>query len=292
MTPEPGAADDPPHDFLHFAGFRYWTASLLPAAVGTTLPFWLRPAGFEFRALAAAEFLAATVLIHAGFSFLRAWLDGEETRAWPRLRLMTSSAACIVAGSVLVQHLSVLVPGGALLVWGFMALFTGVLYLVPPFGFRRRIGREIVLCEGFGLLPVLGAYLVQTGDLTRTVYIAALPLFVATGLWVWADELMSLRDDEAAGRGSIAVLFGARLSGRLGTPALSLLLYATLGVAVGTGSLSPVALFALLSVGFALVVVITSWSAYSDTARIARVRKHAGVLHLVVGVVLALSSLP
>ena len=42
---------------LYFVGFRYWTASLLPALVGTTLPFWLRPPGFAFNWLGAIEFL-------------------------------------------------------------------------------------------------------------------------------------------------------------------------------------------------------------------------------------------
>lgn len=57
---------------LNLAGFRYWTTSLLPALVGTVLPFWLRPPGFSFRLFAAIEFLLATVLVHAGFSFLLA----------------------------------------------------------------------------------------------------------------------------------------------------------------------------------------------------------------------------
>jgi len=56
--------------FLQLAGFRYWTACLLPAFVGTTLPFWLRPPGFSFRWIGALEFLIATVLFHAGFSLL------------------------------------------------------------------------------------------------------------------------------------------------------------------------------------------------------------------------------
>ena len=45
-------------DVLYFAGVRYWTASVLPAIVGTTLPFWLRPPGFSFSWVGAIEFLA------------------------------------------------------------------------------------------------------------------------------------------------------------------------------------------------------------------------------------------
>lgn len=69
---------------LHFAGFRYWTASLLPALVGTTFPFWLRPPGFSFRLSAVIEFLFATLVIQAGFSFLLALFEGRATSTWQK----------------------------------------------------------------------------------------------------------------------------------------------------------------------------------------------------------------
>ena len=78
---------------LHFSGFRYWTASVLPAIVGTTLPFWLRPPGFSFRWLGAIEFLVATVLMHSGFSFLQARFEHGATREWSESRLLGASAS-------------------------------------------------------------------------------------------------------------------------------------------------------------------------------------------------------
>ena len=41
--------------------------------------------------------------------------------------------------------------------------------------FYRQIGGEIVISYSLGLLPILGAYLIQAGDISRTVYLAALP---------------------------------------------------------------------------------------------------------------------
>ena len=92
--------------FLHFAGFRYWTASLLPALVGTTLPFWLRPPGFSFRWLGTIEFLFATVLFHAGFSFLLAWVEGRFTTKRPKPRLLGYAGMCIVLACLLGLHLN------------------------------------------------------------------------------------------------------------------------------------------------------------------------------------------
>jgi 1,4-dihydroxy-2-naphthoate octaprenyltransferase len=283
--------------FLHFAGFRYWTASLLPALVGTTLPFWLRPPGFSFRWLGAIEFLFTTVLLHAGFSFLLAWFGGRLTTRWPRRRLLGYAGMCIVVACVLGLHLNnglVLhkgVPRSIFIVYGLAALFVGVLYVVPPLNFYRRVGGEIVISQGLGMIPVLGAYLVQVGDITRTVYLASLPLIVATGLWVWIDELAGRVEDEKAGRRTMVIDFGPHFSGRYGVLALSMLWFATLLLAVFSASIVPLALVALLAVGLVWKIVTVSWNEYSSTERMVEIRKHAFVLHLATCSIIAVSSL-
>jgi 1,4-dihydroxy-2-naphthoate octaprenyltransferase len=282
---------------LHFAGFRCWTASLLPALAGTTLPFWLRPPGFSFRWFGAIEFLIATVLFHAGFSFLQARFEDKATADWPGSRLLRVGGVCIVAGCLLGLHLdSGLtlhhgVPGSIFILYGLCALFVGVLYVAPPFNFCRRAGGEVIICEALGLVPVLGAYLVQVGDLTRTVYLASAPLVAATALWVWTDELVTRVDDEKAGRRTMVILFGPRFSGRFGTLALSALFGATLLGAVLTGSITPWALVALLSLGLVWRIVEVSWKEYADPTRMLEARRKAFTVHLVTGIVIAAASL-
>jgi 1,4-dihydroxy-2-naphthoate octaprenyltransferase len=285
------------HDFLYLAGCRYWTASLLPAIVGTTLPFWLRPPGFSFRWPAAVEFLAATMLVHAGFSFLHARFDARLTVAWPGSRLLGLAGACIVAGSLLGLHVNSGltlhdgVPRSIFVVYGTCGLFGGVLYVVPPFSFCRRAGGETVICGALGLVPVLGAYLVQVGDLTRTVYLASAPVVVATALWVWTDELITRASDEMEGRRTMVVLFGPRFSGRFVVPALSLLFYATLFLAVSSSSIAPWALAVLLTIGLMPAIVAASWHEYDGSTRLHAARSNAFVVHLVTGIVIAASSL-
>lgn len=283
--------------FLHFAGFRYWTASLLPALVGTTLPFWLHPPGFSFRWYAAIEFLVATVFIHAGFSFLQASFDGKTTTAWTKSRLQAYAVVCIALACLLGLHISsglslhVGVPKSIFVIYGLAALFVGALYVVPPLHFYRRLGGEIVIAEGLGMIPVLGAYLVQVGDLTRTVYLASLPLVIATGLWVWMDELATRLEDEKSGRRTMVIEFGPRFSGRCGTLVLSIFYFATLGAAVFFASMSPLTLTALLLVGVIWKIVITSWKEYSQPERILPLRRNVFMLHLFTCLIFASSSL-
>jgi len=276
---------------LYFAGFRYWTASVLPAIVGTTLPFWLRPPGFSFRWFGAIEFLVATVLMYSGFSFLQARFEHRATNEWSGSRFLVAASACLVVACLLGLHLSRFTTGGIFIVYGLATLFAGVLYVVPPFSFSQRAGGEIVVAMSLSLIPVLGAYLVQTGDLTRTVYLAALPIYAATGLWIWTEQMVSWSSDEEAGRETLVTVLGARSSGRVAVPAISAALCAALLLAVLSASTMPWALTALLSLGLMWRIVSVSWSDYADTSKMLKARTGAFTVHMVVCLVIVASSL-
>jgi len=283
--------------FLHFAGFRYWTASLLPALLGTTLPFWLHPPGFSFRWLGAIEFLFATVLFHAGFSFLQAMFEKRFSLEWPKSRLLRYAGMCLVSACLLGLHinsglrLNEYVYKNIFIVFGISALFVGILYTAPPFNFYKRVGGEIVLFQSLGLIPVLGAYLVQAGDLTRTVYVASLPIVLVTGLWIWLDKLVSSADDEKAGRRTLVIDIGLHFSGRYVVLALTLLFFATLLIAVFSTSISPFALITLLLSRFAWKIVAVSWTEHSSSERMIGVRNNAIILHLATCSIITVSSL-
>jgi 1,4-dihydroxy-2-naphthoate octaprenyltransferase len=283
--------------YLSYAGFRYWTVSLFPALVGTTLPFWLFPLGFSFKWFPAIEFLIATVLFYSGFSFLLAWSQNKTMPSWPKSRLLKYAGVCIIIACFLGLHLNSNmifrsgVPNYIFMVYGLTALFAGVLYVLPPFNFNKRVGGEVIIAEGLGMIPVLGAYLVQIGDLTRTVYLASLPLVVATGLWVWLDELASKINDEKIGRKTMVIDFGLRLSGRVGVGVLSILFVLTLLLSVFSEALNPTALISLLLVGFLCKVVTVSWKEYALPGRMVEMVKIVSVLHFAIGSILVLSSL-
>ena len=283
--------------FFHFAGFRYWTSSLLPALVGTTLPFWLRPPGLSFRWLGAIEFLFAVVLLHSGFLFLQAWFEGRSTTRCPKSRLLRYAGICIIMACILGLHLNSGlnlqkgVPGSIFILYGLCVIFVGVLYIVPPFNFYRRVGGEVVISVGLGMVPVLGAYLVQVGDISRTVYLASLPIVVATGLWVWIEELISREDDEKVGRKTMVIEFGPRFSGRCGVLALSILFFAMLLFAVFSASITPLTLITLLLSGLVWKIMAASWAGYTFPNRMIGVRKKVFKLHLTTCIIITVSSL-
>ena len=284
--------------FLHFAGYHYWTASLLPALVGTTLPFWLNPPGFSFKWFGAIKFLIATVLFHAGFSLLHAHFEDRFTPKWTKSRLFWTGIICLLATILIGLHLNNIlqlnkyVHKSIFIIFGITAIFTGVLYVAPPFSFFKRVGGEVILCVGLGMIPVLGAYLIQTGDLTRTVYLASLPIVVSTGLWLWVSELISRVDDERTGRKTMIMIFTFHFAGRFITLILTILLYSTLVLAVFTrSSLNPLSLIALFSLGLALKIVTVSWNEYANVTKMLKVRGYAFIIHLAICIIIIVSSL-
>jgi 1,4-dihydroxy-2-naphthoate octaprenyltransferase len=283
--------------FLTLAGLRYWTASLLQALVGTTLPFWLRPPGFSFRLPAAIEFLLATLLVHAGFSFQIAWFEGKAGSTQPRLRYLVYAGVCMISACLIGLHLNANltlhhgVPRSIFIIYGLVTLFTGVLYVIPPVNLYRRAGGEILVAESLGMIPVLGAYLVQVGDLTRTVYLASLPLVVATGLWVWMEKLASFSDDAKTGRKTLVSEFGLKFSARFGVLALAAAFFGTLIVAVISASASPLILVTLVLIWPIWKIVTVSWNEYTRPERMITLGRYATALHLVTGLILAASPL-
>jgi len=275
---------------LRLAGARYWTASVLPALVGTTLPLWLRPPGFTFRWIGALEFIAATVLMHSGFSLLHARFEHRVAHRWTRARLLAAAITCIVLACVLGLHLMRFTPGLIFIVYGMAVMFAGLLFVAPPVNFSQRAGGEIVLSMSLALLPVLGAYLVQTGDLTRTVYLAALPIYAATLLWVWAEEMALMHVPGGVRRETLVSAFGPRLSGRVVVPAISVFLCVTILVAVMSSSVMPLALAALLLCVPIWGMLVVSWNAYDDTSKMMRVQTSARAVHLGLCVILIVSS--
>ena len=170
-------------------------------------------------------------------------------------------------------------------------LFVGVLYVVPPLNFSSRIGGEIIISESLGMLPVLGAYVIQAGDITRTVYLASIPLVIATGLWVWIDKLSSRTEDEKGGRETMVMLFSPRFSGRYIVLALVLLLFVSIVLAILSASIHPLALIALLSAGVAWKILTISWNGYFHPERMLKVRKKAYVLYFVICMIIGVSPL-
>lgn len=283
--------------YFQITGKSYWTASLLPAIVGTTLPFWLYPLDFEFKFAKAILFLIATLLGQVGFTFLYFGFTqkfNSEIKRKPLFILGIISLLITILIGLYINntlHFHNNVPDYIFIVYGITSIFVGVLYVVPPFSFHQRLYGEVVVSVGLGMLPVLGAYLVQVGDITRTVYLASLPVVVSTGLWLWIKELINKGDDKKLGYKTTVMYFTNKVSSRYLTTLLIILIYTSLVLAVvGRSSINPLSLIALFSFIFALMIIRIIWKDYENIRALQSAAKYAFFIHLSICVFIILSS--
>jgi len=280
-----------------FFSKRYWSAALLPALIGTTLPFWLNPPDFEFRFIEATLFLLATLLGHVGFTFLYFGFTQKVNSRIKRKPIFISGILSLLIAVLIGFYINKIlqfhanVPNYIFIVYGITSFFVGVLYVVPPFSFHQRLYGEVVISVGLGMLPVLGAYLVQVGDITRTVYLASLPIVVSTGLWVWITELINKDHDKKIGYKTTVMYFTNKVSGRYLTTLLIILIYISLLLAVaGRSSLNPLSLIAFVSLIFALMIIRIIWKDYENIRALKRAEKYAFFIHLSICVFIILLS--
>jgi 1,4-dihydroxy-2-naphthoate octaprenyltransferase len=289
----------------------FWAASILPVLVGSTLPFWLRPAGFVWSTSLFVLTLLAALLIHIGSNLAneyhdhksaadqrsshRAGLSGGsgliQAGVLPARAFLTGAIVCYAVGACIGIVLNVLLPGNLVLVLGVLGVLGGYFYTAPPLKLSYRGFGEVVLALLFGILPVVGAYFVQARTVSWQVVAASLPITFAVVLVLWVNEIADAESDAAAGKMTMVSRLGARVAGRVVVPALSILVFASLFAAVFTASLVPLALVSVLAFGLARTIVVDCWSHHARPSQLAEAQKAALKLHLTLGVVIALSAL-
>jgi len=295
--------------FLRAAGAPFWSASALAVAVGSTLPFWLRPDGFRFGLLHSIEALVGIVLIHAGADLANEYYDfGADVRNPNRGDLSGGSGAlpdgaiearfirtcfiiCFALGAAIGLHLNSVTPGNTILLLGVLGVLGGYFYSAPPLRLCYRGLGEIVLGFCFGVLPILGAYYVQAHEIGWRVVLASLPLTFAIVTVLWINQIPDVAPDRDAGKRTLVVLLGPRVSARVVLPVLVTLVFLSLFAGAFTGSVIPLALVAVLAFGLARTVVADAWNHYDEPSRLVEAQHSALRLHLAFGLIMALSAL-
>jgi 1,4-dihydroxy-2-naphthoate octaprenyltransferase len=295
--------------FLRAAGLPFWPASILPVLIGTTLPFWLRPEGFAFSWLRFVEALVGVLLLHAGADLTNEYFDYLADSKNPRRGGLAGGSGalpdgllspgfvlraliiCYVAAAAIGIHLNMMLPGNTVLIIGALGLLGGFFYTAPPLRLSYRGLGEVALGPCFGVLPVLGAYYAQAGELGWRVVMAGLPSTFAVALILWVNEIVDYEPDREAGKRNLVVRIGTQAAGRGGVIVLATLVFASLFVAVFTASLIPLSLVAILAFGLARTIVVDCWQHHDRPDELGEAQVSALKLNLTFGIIIAASAL-
>lgn len=291
--------------FLEELRAPFFTASVIPVILGSAIA-WNHLHQFNFLYFFAA--LLGGVLLHAGANvandffdykngsdninteYVRPFSGGsrliQNGKLKPREVLFLSTfcyASAVIIGIWFFTQL-----GYTILILGTIGAISGFFYSAPPFKFVERGLGEILVGLNFGILMTLGAYFVQTGKISFTSGLVALPVAILIIAVLYINEFPDYNADKASQKKHLVVRLGRR---RAAVGYLFLIATAYLAILAnilsGTVPLPAFAVF--LTVPIAINAVRTIFKHFEDPLGLTPAYKKTIQLHLFIGLILSAS---
>ena len=141
-----------------------------------------------------------------------------------------------------------LISGWWAFIFGGLGGLIAYFYVAPPiqFGYRGKGYSEIAILLSFGILPVMGAYYVQTSHMDVRALLLSLPIGLLTTLILFNHHFLHWQADRQAGKKTLVVVWGEKRA-LIFSRVLLLLAFLSLIACVLAGALPPYALIALLT---------------------------------------------
>lgn len=183
-------------------------------------------------------------------------------------------------------YLTTVTPGYWVLIIAAAGFLGGFFYTATRFAFSYRGLGEIMIHINFGILPVLGAYYVQTGYFSWSAFWTSFPIgFLITAI-LYINQYPDYDADKAVGKNHLVVRQGKKAA----MPGYYFLIfgsYAGVVLAVIFGLLSPYSLIALLSLPIALKTVRIFSREYEKIKELIPAMAGTVQTHLLVGVLMS-----
>lgn len=285
---------------------QFLPASIIPVALGASVAY---SATERFNLFFFILSLCAAILYHSGMNVLNDYFDHvngtddiNKTALTPFTggsrfiqRGLLSPRETLALGAVLVCSGSAAglylasETSGLLLLIGAIGLFSGFFYSAPPFFLAGRGLGEFTVGLNFGVLTVLGSYLVQTGTVTNEAFFYSLPVsFLITAL-LYVNEFPDYEADRIAGKRTLVVRMGPQ-KGRWGLVFIVAGAYLSIVAGAALGILHNTSLIALLSIFFVLPGVKGLIKNYSGGDALIPSIKSIILAHLSSGILLIISN--
>ena len=194
-------------------------ASTMSVVFGTVLAVTIGQAAFDFICFLAAFFGMA--FLHTGSNLLNDVFDfkkgidkqvnpvsGAVVRGWiTPAQALKGAIVFLVLGTVLGLYLVSRV--GLPIFWiGLIGVLIGVLYTWGPMPLKFNALGDLAVFLNFGILGSLGAWTVQTGSLSWTPAIWAVPMSLLVVGILHANNWRDIASDDAGGIRTVASLLG------------------------------------------------------------------------------------
>lgn len=267
---------EPDITLLKKGWLRYWlatrpgflAASLVPVILGVAA-LAAQGAGISITLLLLT--LVAIALVHMGVNVLNDFYDhenGTDTHNEQRIFPFTGGSRFIQNGVMSAPHtllfgsvllvvamcmgIGLAMYSGMHLLWiGIAGLLLGWGYSAPPLRLNSRGFGEPAVALGFGTLTPLGAWFVQTGELSWYPIMVSVPIAILVMNILFINQFPDRKADEASGKHHWVVRLGAERAAPLYLLFVVIAMLWVLGL-IGLGILPDAALVSLLPLGLAI----------------------------------------
>lgn len=195
---------------------------------------------WDFRSGADTAAKNTPEVISTNSGFLAGGMMSEKTFARLTWSLLGLGVLCGIVLS--------LYSGWPVLVFGGLGGLIAYYYVAPPiqFGYRGKGLSEVAILLSFGVLPIMGSYYVQTGDLSLRSALLSLPIGLLTTLVLFNHHFLHWQADKQAGKNTLVVMWGEKRALRF-SKLLLILAYVCLLLCIAMGILPVYALVGLLT---------------------------------------------
>jgi len=204
---------------------KFLTASVAPILVGSALGYAVS-SGFNLLLFAFA--LLAIMLLQGGANIVNDYFDHTSGNDWvnknptpfsggrrfiqegilsPGTTLLAGIAAMLIASAIGVV-IVLLTKSMFILVLGLIGLFGGYFYTASPIRLGYHSIGEVIIGFLFGLLPVCGAYYLQTGVVDSIALLPGIIVGLLIFLIILVNEFPDADADAAVNKKTLVVKFG------------------------------------------------------------------------------------
>jgi 1,4-dihydroxy-2-naphthoate polyprenyltransferase len=274
-------------------------AAVVPVLVGGALAVSDR----HFHPIVLLATLLGSLLIQIGTNFANDYFDfrkGADTvdRLGPTRVTQSgiftpgqvAAATAIAFGLAFLDGLYLVSVGGApIMLVGLLSILCGIAYTGGPYPLGYRGLGDLFCFIFFGIVAVAGTYYLQTGTVTLTALLAAVPVgLLCTNILV-VNNLRDFDTDRAAGKRTLAVRIGRAATRR--QYILFMLIAYTLPLTLQQAGASSIFLFWLPLLTVPRAVRLAWFVSNNEGRTLNQALKGTAQLHLKYGILFALSLL-
>lgn len=210
----------------------FCTASALPVIIGTAIAY--KQTG-NFDLVLSILALLAAVSIHLGANIANDYFDYRtgndnlnenptpfsggsrmiQNNLLSPKEILTGSLTFLIIGAVLGIAILIMTKSIIVLALGLAGLLGGFFYTAPPLKLGYRTAGEIAIGFLFGILPVYGAYYIQTGTIDFVPLFPAMIVAVLIFLVIFANEFPDFQADKAVNKKTLVVTLGIKKASSL-----------------------------------------------------------------------------